>query len=378
MKITAVKPIVVYAGKGNWVFVQIETDAGVTGLGEGSLLGHARTIAAGIEDAAGYVVGRNPLNPERIWRQIWESDRYRGGPILMSVMSAIDMACWDIIGKHAGLPVWQLLGGACRDRVRLYGRLSFSGSVDDNAALATEKGYTAIKFGFTPPNDGQVDEGALIDGCVEHVRAMREAVGPDVDLCLDTHSMLSLPSMAKLLNALESFNLMFVEEPAPPEDWDGLRYVRSHTTVPLASGERLLHKYDFRGLIDEALVDYIHPDVCHCGGITELKKFAALAESQQIGLAPHNPSSHSELATMASLHIDASSPNFVIQEHPADYPDWRYDMFNERIEIENGHALLPDRPGLGLTLKHNVAEAHPYRGYTRVSYFHDDGSPAAS
>jgi galactonate dehydratase len=378
MKITSVKPIVVYAGKCNWVFVQIETDDGLTGLGEGSLLGHARTIAAGIEDAAGYLLGNNPLNPQRIWRQIWESDRYRGGPILMSVISAIDMACWDIVGKHAKLPVWQLLGGACRDRVRLYGRLSFAGSAQDNAALATEQGYTAIKFGFTPPDDDKIDEATVIDACVAQVHEMREAVGPDVGLCLDTHSILSLQSMIKLMVALEPFNLIFVEEPVPPEDLEGLRYLRTHTATPMASGERLLNKYDFRELIDGALVDYVQPDIVHCGGITELIKIAAIAEAKHIALAPHNPSSHSELATMASLHVDASCPNFAIQEHPANYPAWRYDIFNERIDVQDGYALLPDRPGLGLTLKQDIADAHPYQSYTRVSYFHDDGSPAAS
>ncbi len=382
MKITAVKPIIVYAGNGNWVFVEIQTDAGIKGLGEGTLLGHARTIAAGIEDAARYILGRNPLNPDRIWQQIYESDRYRGGPILMSVMSAIDIACWDILAKHSGLPVWQLLGGACRDKVRLYGRLCRWGTPQENfaahVALVKERGYTAIKFGFEVPAEGIVDEPALIEACVDQVRSLRDAVGPKVDLCLDTHSILSLPSLATLMRALEPFRLFFVEEPVPPEDLSGLRYLRNSTSTPLASGERLLTKYDFRPLIYDGLVDYVQPDVCHCGGITELRKIAALAESSHTALAPHNPPSHSELATMATLHVDASCPTFAMQEHPADVPDWRYELFNERIAIENGYALLPDRPGLGMTLRPAIAAAHPYQPYTRVSYFHEDGSPAAS
>jgi galactonate dehydratase len=381
MKITAVEPVVVYAGKCNWVFARLSTDVGLCGLGEGTLLGKARTVAAGIEDVAGYLIGQDPRNPERVWRRIWESDRYRGGPILGSVLSAIDLACWDILGKHLGAPVWQLLGGACRDRIRLYGRLCTSVDKDEllaaNLALV-QSGYTAIKLGVELPADAVVNETALVSESVEQFARVRQAVGPGVDLLFDSHAMLSPPAVTALARGLEPYGPYFLEEPLPPEDLDGLRHLRRQTAVPVASGERLLTLYAFAGLIEARLVDYIQPDVCHAGGLTGLKKIAALAEAHHVRVAPHNPSSHSELATMASLHLNASVPNFAIQEHPAEVPPWRYALFNETIAIRDGYALLPDRPGLGLTLREEVARAHPYRPYTRVTLLRQDGCPTAT
>ncbi len=201
MKITTVEPVVVHAGRCNWVFARIKTDEGIEGLGEGSLLGKARTIAAGIQDAAGYLIGQNPLNPERIWRLIYESDRYRGGPILTSVLSAIDMACWDILGKHLGAPVWQLLGGACRDKIRLYGRLSSSKSAEDRLAKnlkLVQDGYTAIKLSVEVPDDGSINESDLIHQSVAEFVQVREKVGSKVELLFDSHAMLSLPGMVQL------------------------------------------------------------------------------------------------------------------------------------------------------------------------------------
>src|SRR5262245_8352931 len=218
MKITAVEPVVVYAGRCNWVFARLSTDAGLSGLGEGTLLGKARTVAAGIEDVAGYLIGQDPRNPERIWRRIWESDRYRGGPILCSVLSAIDLACWDILGKHLGAPVWQLLGGACRDCIRLYGRLSTSGTKDElfaaNLALV-QSGYTAIKLGVELPADGVVNEAALVRESVEQFARLRQAVGTAIDLLFDSHAMLSPPAVAALARGLEPYGPYFLEEPVP-------------------------------------------------------------------------------------------------------------------------------------------------------------------
>ncbi len=154
--------------------------------------------------------------------------------------------------------------------------------------------------------------------------------------------------------------------------------MRQHVDIPLAAGERLITKYAFHNLIEDRLVDFIQPDVCHVGGLTELKKVAVLAEANHVMVAPHNPSSHSELATMASLHVDASIPNFTMQEHPAAEPPWRYELFNERIEIRDGYAVLPNRPGLGLTLREDIAKAHPYEPYTRISLFQPDGCPTAT
>jgi len=382
VKITRVQPVIVHAGKGNWVFVKIDTDTGISGLGEGSLLGKAQTIAAGIGDAARYLIGRSPLDPEWIWNLIFESDRYRGGPILTTVISAIDLACWDILGKYHDKPVWQLLGDKVRDAVPLYGRLCKWGTpeenFDANLALLNEKGYRAIKVGFELPKDPVVDEKAVIQDCIDNLSRLREAGGPDFDLCLDTHAMLPAASVIRLARALEPLNLQFLEEPVAPEDIDGLQRVRDNTSIPLATGERLMPRFAFKPIIDRHLVDFVQPDICHCGGITEMKKIAALAAAKQIRIAPHNPSSHSELATMASVHAAAVMPNFASLEHPADHPPWRYELFNELVEVQNGAALLPDRPGLGLTLRDDIVDAHPYEPYTRHSLFTTDGRPTPS
>jgi galactonate dehydratase len=380
LAITSAHPVIVHAGQGNWVFVKIETDAGITGIGEGSLKGKARTIAAGIEDAGRYLVGRSPLDPPWIWDLIYEADRFHGGPILTSVMSAIDMACWDIVGKFRQQPVWQLLGQPCRDKVQLYGRLCRSGSPQENLAgligLVREQGYQAIKAGFHVTGEGAVDQSAIHQACVAQFTQLREALGDGVDVCLDTHAMLAVENVIALAGDLQPLALAFLEEPVPPEDIEGLRSVRQHTSVPLATGERLMTRFGFLPLIEEELVDIIQPDICHCGGVTELKRIADMAATRGIKVSPHNPSSHSELATMASIHVDACISNFAMQEHPAEVPPWRYEIFEEQIEIENGYACLPDRPGLGLTLRDDVVSQHPYQPYTRQCLFNPDGSPA--
>ncbi len=382
MKITRVQPIIVHAGKGNWVFVKIDTDADISGLGEGSLLGKAQTMAAGLDDAGRYLIGRSPLAPEWIWNLIYESDRYRGGPILTSVISAIDMACCDILGKYHDKPVWQLLGDQARDEVPLYGRLCKAGTPPEefaaNLALLNEKGYRAIKVGFKLPKDHVVDEKAVIEDCVDNLSRLREAGGPDFGLCLDTHAMLPAAGVISLARELEPLNLQFLEEPVAPEDIDGLQLVRDNTSIPLATGERLMPRFAFKPIIDRHLVDFVQPDICHCGGITEIMKIAAMAAARQIMIAPHNPSSHSELATMASVHAAAAIPNFACLEHPPDQPSWRHETFNEAVELRNGAARLPDRPGLGLTLRDDIVEAHPYKPFTRHSLFAGDGSPTPS
>ena len=190
--------------------------------------------------------------------------------------------------------------------------------------------------------------------------------------------MLSLPAVTQLAKDLLPYRPYFLEEPVPPEDKEGLAYIRRHVGIPLATGERLLSKFAFQDLIETRTVDFVQPDVCHVGGLTELKKVAVLAEANHMLAAPHNPSSHSELATMASLHVDASIPNFAMQEHPAAEPAWRYELFNEKIVIRDGYAELPDRPGLGLTLREDIAKAHPYEPYTRISLFQSDGCPSAT
>jgi galactonate dehydratase len=359
MKITEIKSIVVNGGNANWVFVKVITDAGIAGIGEATLMGRAASIVAAIEDMTHYVVGRNPLRIEHIWQSLFRFDRFRGGPIQFSALSGIDMALWDILGKHSGLPVYQLLGGAFRDRVQLYGKIG-DGDPEEAAERATElveKGYRALKFG---PGENP-DPRQSLQEMVNAARRIRDTVGDDVEILIDMHGRFDVAQAIWAADALGEIRPYFLEEPVALEDWDGLARLSARTNVPLATGERLHGKYSFGRLIDRGYAHFVQPDVCNAGGITELSKIAAMAEARHLRVAPHNPSSHSELATMASVHFDAAIPNFAIQEHPAEDPPWRYEIFDGAVKMDDeGNALLPDdRPGFGMELNQKVAAKHP-------------------
>ena len=378
MRIVRVNPIVVNGGNANWVFVEVHTDEGITGLGEATLLGRAATLAAAIEDMAHYVIGRDPLQIERLWQAMYRYDRFRGGAIQCSAISAVDIALWDILGQSCGLPIYQLLGGASRDRVQLYGKLGDDdpGEAPRQAVALVERGYRAMKLGPSAGDNGVVDDHDVGRRLAESVGAIRAAVGDEVEILIDLHGRFGPAATVEIAERVGELRPYFLEEPVPLEDWDGLAQVAARTNVPLATGERLHTKYGFGRLIEQGAVRFVQPDVCQVGGITELKKIAAMAEARNIRVAPHNPSSHSEVSTMASVHVDAAIPNFAIQEHPAAQPPWRYDLFEGGVEVAGGCAELPARPGLGLRLDRRIAEAHPYEPRRRVEYRRVDGSVA--
>lgn len=379
LKITGLKTFVVNVGNVNWVFVKIDTNQGLTGLGEGSVTSKEATIAEAIREHERFLVGKDPTGIERLWQSMFRYPRWRGGPVLNSAISAVEIALWDILGKAVGLPIYRLLGGACRDRIRLY--VHAGGRTPEEAArnglAARERGYTALKWAPFDPLEKAMNARDQVRRAVARVEAQRKALGDDFDILLDAHGRLTPVVAAEACNALEPLRPFFVEEPTQPEDLDTLAWLGARTKVPLATGERLFTKYGFADLCARHLVNYVQPDVVHAGGILECKKIGAIAEAHSIEMALHNP--QSEVSTLASLHVDACTPNCVIQEMVERREQWIKDLFyGGAAVINNGYAELPDKPGLGVDLNEKVAAEHPYKPVNRENWVWPDGSPADS
>jgi galactonate dehydratase len=319
--------------------------------------------------------GRDPLNIEWLWQQMYRVPRWRGGPVLNSAISAIEIALWDIKGKAYGQPIYQLLGGACRERVRMYAHCGDSTpeQAAENALKVKERGYTALKTGSLHIENNTVRPAGGVARGAEKIRAMREAVGLEFDIGIDAHGQLTPPMALDFAERVWEYRPMFLEEATQPEDLDTLAWLGAHTRVPLATGERLFTKWGFADLCARHLVAYVQPDVVHCGGILEMKKIATLAEAHFIDCAPHNPQSW--VSTLASIHVDACTPNCVIQEH-IQGPAWQADLFRAEQKIENGYAPLPLAPGLGLDFDEAEAERHPYLPDFRPEWRWEDGSVA--
>ncbi len=364
LTVTDVKTFVMNAGGDeNYVFVKIYTNQGITGLGEATLPSKALTMSHAILEHKRYLVGEDPTEIERHWQAMFRGPRYRGGPIAMSAISAIDIALWDILGQSVGLPIWQLLGGRARDEVRVYPKPGWGNSPEEMGQLwlaAKEQGWTAGKSGFFKPQPGNImrQDKALADS-VARVRAIREAVGDDFDICIDLHGKPTTPFAVEFCRQVEEYRPFFVEEATQAEDLGELRHLREHTTVPLATGERLFTKYPFGVICAEHLVDYVQPDVIHCGGITEMRKIAAIADAFRIEVLPHNP--NSRVCTFASLHFCGATPNATLLEiSGSERPRWDDLFFGTAVNYKNGFAQLPTRPGLGIDLDEAVAAKSPY------------------
>lgn len=379
LKITGLKTFVVNVGSVNWVFVKIHTNQGLTGLGEGSVTSKEATIAEAIREHERFLVGKDPTEIERLWQAMFRYPRWRGGPVLNSAISAVEIALWDILGKAVGLPIYRLLGGACRDRIRMY--VHAGGQTPEEAARSAlavrERGYTALKWAPFEPRQNTISARDQVRRAVARMEAQRKALGEDFDILIDAHGRLTPVVAAEACQALEPLRPFFVEEPTQPEDLDTLAWLGARTRVPLATGERLFTKYGFADLCARHLVSYVQPDVVHAGGILECKKIAAMAEAHSIEVTLHNP--QSEVSTLASLHVDACTPNCVIQEMVENRAPWIKDLFfGGALRIKNGYAELPDRPGLGVDLDEKVAAQHPYKPVNRQNWTWEDGAVADS
>ncbi len=372
LKITGLKTFVVHVGNANWVFVKVCTDQGLTGLGEGSVTSKEATVAQAIMEHERFLIGKDPTDIELLWQGMFRYPRWRGGPILNSAISAVEIALWDILGKALGMPIYKLLGGAARKGIRFYKDV---GSSPESFLQAKAEGYTAAKSGFiTVDNDLVIPSYAVREG-VRKLAEVRKAVGDDFDICVDAHGQLTTVMAIDFCTRVEELRPLFVEEATQLEDLGELELLRKKTKVPLATGERSFTKYGFADFCARHLVNYVQPDVCHAGGILELKKIGAIAEAFRIEMAPHNP--QSEVSTLASLHVDATTPAATIQEYAPRRAPWLQDLFfGGAVRVKDGFAELPDRPGLGVDLDEKVAAQHPYLPVNRPNYTFRDGGVA--
>jgi galactonate dehydratase len=370
MKITNIRTVVVNAEMRNWVFCRVETDQpGLFGWGEGSLEWKTRAVVGAIEDLAPMVIGEDPGRIEHIFQKLYRQSFWRLGVIGMSGISAIEQALWDIKGKILGVPVYELLGGQVRDKVRMYTHLGGGdmrsvyetfevGPLIDLALKVIGNGYTAVKVVFVPYSE-PLEGVSKVKRFAKLMENLREAVGDTVDVMIDFHGR-TYPALAiRYIQAVQEFSPYFCEEPVPPENVEALLEVRQSVSVPIATGERLVGRHQFRPVFEQRACHVIQPDLCHCGGIMEAKKIAAMAEVYQMGVAPHNPLG--PVANAVALHFALSTPNFLIQEDMLTDVPWRWDVVRSSLKTENGYWLPTQAPGLGIELDEEQAGKHPFR-----------------
>ena len=370
MKITAIKTLVVNAEMRNWIFVKVETDQpGLWGWGEASLEWKTRAVVGAVEDLASMAVGEDPTRIEHLYQKLYRQSFWRLGVIGMSAVSGIEQACWDILGKSLGLPVYKLLGGAVRDRVRMYTHLG-GGNMKavyetfdpqpliDLAQKVVADGYTAVKVVCVPYSEPLMSP-SYVKRFAQAIERLRLAVGDDIDIMIDFHGR-TYPAMAiEYINAVADFKPFFCEEPVPPENVAALREVREAVKVPIATGERLVTRHQFREVFEQQACHVIQPDLCHCGGLLEGKKIAAMAEAYYMGVAPHNPLG--PVANAAALHFALCTPNFLIQEDMLTDVPWRWDVVRHSLRTQAGYWEKTEAPGLGVEVNETEAAKHPFQ-----------------
>lgn len=370
MKVTDIKCFAVDCFRTNWVFVKVYTDEEIDGVGEATLEYKEKALLGAVEHIKEYLVGKNPLDIEKHWHAIYRDAYWRGGPVLMSALSAVEMALWDILGKSLNVPVYQLLGGKVHDKIRIYVNGWFAGAKEPEefgakAKEAVKRGVTAMKWDPFGKNYLNISN-AELDKALRNVAAVREAVGSNVDLLIEGHGRFNIPTGVKIAKELEQFKPMFFEEPVPPDNLDALKAVRDKSPVAISAGERLYTRWDYKRMFDLMAADYIQPDISHAGGIMELKKIAAEAECRYIPFAPHNPSG--PVANAATLQLAATCPNFEILEIMYSDVEWRKDVTNENLTYKDGYMTIPDKPGLGIEINEEECLKHPYQVHTLRHY----------
>jgi galactonate dehydratase len=358
-------------------FVVVHTDEGIHGVGEPFSCGPDRATVAAIHDFEEWLIGRDPRDIEGLYHLMYAGGRFPGGSVVNAAISGIEHALWDIAGKAAGLPVYRLVGGKARDRVRVYqsvGGETPEELADDACRLVQTYGFTALKMGPLPPAWQQMPWNQVLRQTERRVAAVREAVGPDVDIGLDPHArILEIGRAAQLCEVVAPLRPFFVEEPLRPENYEALAKLSQKVSVPIATGEMLYSRHEFRELLGYHAVDIIQPDICITGGLWEMKKIAAMAEVHYASVAPHNPCG--PLATAVNVHFAASTSNFLILEYKVD-EGRRAEIVDEPIKLVDGYLELPQRPGLGIDLNLEALAAHPGRSWHRPFLMRQDGSLA--
>lgn len=338
-----------------WLFLKISTDEGLSGWGEPIVEGRAETVRTAVHELGHYLVGKNPLRIEKLWQTMYRGGFYRGGPVLTSAVSGVEQALWDIKGKYFNAPVYELLGGACRDRVPVYAGVGGDtpAEVAEAARLQRRRGYSAVKF--SPTNEmGYLDTYCKVEKAVETVAAVREACGPEFGIALDFHGRVHKPMAKALVRELEPFHLLFIEEPVLCENYEAFRELADSTSTPIATGERLYTRWDFKKIFEQGAVDIVQPDLSHAGGILECRKIAAMAEAYDMAVAPHCPLG--PIAFAACVQLDACTPNAVIQEQALDIHsaegNANLDLLRDKtvFHYRDGSIEPPAGPGLGIDI----------------------------
>jgi galactonate dehydratase len=362
-KITKLETFMV---KPRWLFLKIHTNVGITGLGEPIVEGRAKTVATAVEELAPYLIGKDPRAVAHHWQAMYRHAFYRGGPILTSAISGIDQALWDIKGKALGVPVYELLGGPTRTRVRVYAHVSTA----DNVKRRKAEGFTAFKTGPFKERPARIVENkAFIDKAAKRFAELREAAGDDCDIGIDFHGAISQQTARVLIKALEPYQPMFIEEPVNCQEVEVMADIARGTHLPIATGERIFTKWGFREILEKKAASILQPDLCHAGGITECRLIAGMAEAFYAAIAPHNPLGPISLA--AGIQLAASIPNFLCQEQVSLGAGY----IKKPFEVRNGYIDVPTGPGLGIELDDNaLADKIDHDWRNRETYDVDDGS----
>jgi len=369
MKITDLRVFQTQGGHANWTFVKLYTDSGLTGVGEASLERNDEVVVKALETFRDFLVGQDPFQIEYIWNALYKQTFKYGQLIILTALSGIEQALWDIKGKALGVPVYELLGGKLRDKARAYANAwafqkvvtsmtaeDTPDSIAQNALKMVDKGFTAMKW--DPFREGgQVIQRSEEEFALACVKAVREAVGPSVDILIECHGRFNMHSAIRIAHKLEPYDPFFYEEPIPPDNLDALAALQRSINLPIATGERLYTRWEFRPLFEKNAAQIIQPDICNVGGIWELRKIAAMAEAYYVSVQPHN--SNGPVQTIASLHLDASIPNFVFQEFFYPYLDMYNEILTEPIIYKDGYLEIPTSPGLGTDIREDVIRKRP-------------------
>jgi L-alanine-DL-glutamate epimerase-like enolase superfamily enzyme len=375
MKISNIECYPVWGGGRNFFFVVVDTDEGIYGVGEAGITGRELGIQGVIEHFKPLLIGQDARRIEHIWQMLYRGGFFPGGKIITAAVSAIDIALWDIKGKALGVPVYELLGGLCRDKVVCYPhcqRPTIEGLVE-NAQKHVEEGWKFVRWGLSDAQlSGVLEPSRAVRGAIKEFEALRSALGDEVELCFDIHTRLDPPDAIYLCNAVEQYRPFFMEDPIRSESMQSLRIVRQHVKTPLAVGEQFAGKWEFRQVIEEELMDYCRVDLGIVGGLSEAKKVAGWCEAHYIKLATHNPLG--PVSTAACLQLNLACNNVAVQEQPRRPGTALTDVLPVQVEWKDGYLLPPTRPGLGVEFDREAAKKHPFQMAELTHLRREDGS----
>ena len=362
MKITNIEAFPVWGGHRNFLFVVVDTDEGISGVGEAGITGRELAVMGALEHFKPLLLGQDPARIEHIWQHLFRGGFFPAQRILTAAISAIDIALWDIKGKALGVPIYDLLGGRVRDKVICYphnaGETMEVAPLVESCVQTKEEGWKFVRWGL-PVNGTLLEPGPVLRTAITQFQAVREAIGEEIEIVFDVHTRLDLPDAVWLCQEAEAFRPFFIEDPLRAENPDSFKTLRPRTRVPLAAGEHFSSKWEFRQLIEEEWIDYARIDLCIVGGFTEAKKIAGWCETHYIKLAVHNPLG--PVSTAACLQLNLACPNVGVQEQPAKPGTTLVDVVPVQPEWDDGYLLPSTRPGLGIEFDRIAAQQHPFR-----------------